>query len=405
MSEPLKGIQPLKGKHLQSFKESIAAYNIWKGSVSSGKTVASAVFRWVDYCLNGPEGPLLMVGKTELTLQRNVIDLLIQAYGKNVYVKNHKCYIFGRPCYMVGASDERSETKIRGLSLAGAYADEISLYPESFVQMLKNRLRIKGAKMFGTMNPDNPNHFINVDLINNDEIKDKTIWLSTMDDNPYLDPDYVERMKTAYPKSSMWYKRYILGIDCLAEGAVYDMWDEGKHVKDAPDLAKYDWYIGIDYGTNNPCAFLMIGMHNGNVYCAGEYYWDSLKKNKQKTDSEYADDLKTFIGNVKIKYVVIDPSALSFKVELARRGIPTRDADNSVLDGIRTTAKLLTAGKLHVNKVCVNLIKEFSGYVWDEKSQTSGEDKPMKANDHALDALRYVCHTVLGKGEVRVLRI
>lgn len=395
-------LSPLKGKHLESFKKSTAAYNIWKGSVSSGKTVASAVFRWVDYCINGPAGPLLMVGKTELTLQRNVIDLLIQAYGKNVYTKGHTCYIFGRPCYIVGASDERAEQKIRGLSLAGAYCDEISLYPESFVQMLKNRLRLKGAMLFGTMNPDNPNHFINADLINNEEITDKTIWLSTMDDNPYLDPDYVERMKTAYPKSSMWYKRYILGIDCLAEGAVYDMWDPDKHVTDYTDLQGWKWYVGIDYGTNNPCVFLMIGMHKGEAYCAGEYYWDSLKKNRQKTDGEYADDLISFIGNVSCE-VIMDPSALSFKVECRKRGISVRDADNSVPDGIRTTARLLTAGKYHVNKVCENHIKEFSGYVWDEKSQSSGEDRPMKANDHTMDACRYVLHTVLGKGEARAI--
>lgn len=398
-------LQPLKGKHLESFQGSTAAFNIWKGSVSSGKTVASAVFRWVDYCINGPAGPLLMVGKTEMTLKRNVINELIAAYGKAVYVKNHNCYIFGRECYMVGASDERAEQKIRGLSLAGAYCDEISLYPESFVQMLKNRLRIKGAMMFGTMNPDNPNHFINIDLIHNEEITDKTIWYSTMDDNPYLDPGYVQRTKTLYPKNSMWYKRYILGIDCLAEGAIYDMWDEKRHVKDIPDLQNWKWYVGIDYGTNNPCVFLMIGVHNGEAYVAGEYYYDASKHARQKDDAEYARDLQTFIGNVNIESVIIDPSALSFKVAIRKLGIRVRDANNTVLDGIRTVARLLASDKLHVNKTCVNLIKEMSGYVWDAKAQEKGIDAPMKVNDHAMDSLRYTIFTILGKGEAVVLRL
>lgn len=391
-------LSPLKGKHLESFRKSSAAYNIWKGSVSSGKTVASGVFRWVDFCINGPPGPLLMVGKTELTLQRNVVDLLIASYGKNVHTVGHSVFIFGRRCYMVGASDERAEQKIRGLSLAGAYCDEISLYPESFVKMLMNRLRLKDAKLFATMNPDSPNHFINTTLIYNDEIRDKTVWHSTMDDNPYLDPDYVERMKTAYPKTSMWYKRYILGIDCMAEGCIYDMWDESRHVSPNPTLEPTDWYVGIDYGTANPCAFLLIGLKDSSAYVAKEYYYDGVKSNRSKDDAEYARDLKEFIGSTKIRSVIIDPSALSFKVTVRKLGIPVRDADNSVIDGIRTVSRLLAGGNLHVNPSCTNLIREFSGYVWDAKAQEKGEDKPMKQNDHAEDALRYVCMTVLGKG-------
>jgi PBSX family phage terminase large subunit len=392
-------LSPLKGKHLQSFKESTAAYNIWKGSVSSGKTVASAVFRWVDYCINGPPGPLLMVGKTELTLQRNVIDLLIQAYGKNVYTRGHTCFIFGRPCYIVGASDERAEQKIRGLSLAGAYCDEISLYPESFVQMLKNRLRLKGAMLFGTMNPDNPNHFINIDLINNPEITEKTVWLSTMDDNPYLDPDYVQRMKTAYPKTSMWYKRYILGLDCLAEGAVYDMWDDSKHVyKNILPFPIEKYYVSIDYGTANPTVFLMFGTNGNRALCMKEYYYDSVKSSRQKTDSEYAQDFRQFVGDTKITSVIIDPSAASFRQQLRKDGWFVKDANNDVLDGIRTVSSMIQTGRYQVHESCKNHIMEFTGYVWDAKAQEHGEDRPMKVNDHSMDACRYFCHTVMAKG-------
>ena len=392
-------LNPLKGKHLESFKKSNAAYNIWKGSVSSGKTVASGVFRWVDWCINGPPGPLLMVGKTEITLQRNVIDLLIAAYGKNVITVGHSCFIYGRRCYIVGASDERAEQKIRGLSLVGAYCDEISLYPESFVQMLKNRLRLKDAKMFGTMNPDNPNHYINTTLINNDEIKDKTVWLSTMDDNPYLDPDYVQRMKTAYPKTSMWYKRYILGIDCLAEGAVYDMWDDKKIFKEQPWPTQY-YYVGIDYGTSNPTCFLLFGVTDNKALCLKEYYYDSTKSQRQKTDAEYAVDFKNFVGDIKVKSVIIDPSAASFRVQLRKDGWFVRDANNDVLDGIRTVSTMLQSGRYLVHESCKNHIAEFSGYVWDSKAQEHGEDKPMKQSDHSMDACRYALHTVMGKGGV-----
>jgi PBSX family phage terminase large subunit len=395
---------PLKGAHLQSFQAALKRYNIWNGAVSSGKTFTTLLVL-VLFCLKGPAGEILLIGKTERTLERNVIDPLIRIFGKAIRKVGSNVYIFGRRCYLVGANDERSEQKIRGISIVFAYCDEMTLYPESFTKMLITRLRQKGAAMVGTTNPDGPTHYLIEFMEQQQTNGNMNVWFSTMDDNPYLEPEYVDAMKKAYPKDSLWYKRYILGLWVAAEGVVYDMWDPAVHVTDKTDLQGWDWYIGIDYGTNNPCAFLMIGTHNGEAYCAGEYYWDSLKKNRQKTDSEYADDLVKFIGNVKVRAVILDPSALSFKVELRKRGISVKDADNSVLDGIRTVSRLLTAGKLHVNQSNENLIKEFSSYVWDEKSQSSGEDRPMKANDHALDALRYVCQTVLGKGGVKVLRI
>lgn len=401
----MPGLGPLEGVHLESFKAPLKRYNVWNGAVSSGKTITTC-FKLVDAIINGPPGEVLLVGKTELTLERNVIDPLISIFGQGIQKVGHQLFIFGRKCYLVGANDERSEQKIRGISLVLAYCDELTLFPESFFKMLITRLRQKNAALIATTNPDAPTHYLIDSLLENPGMKDDlNAWFSTMDDNAYLDPEYVKAMKKAYPESSLWYKRYILGLWVAAEGVIYDMWDPAKHVSDKTDMQAWEWYVGIDYGTNNPCAFLMIGTHNGEAFCAGEYYWDSLKKNRQKTDAEYADDLISFIGNVKVRYVIVDPSALSFKVELRRRGIPVKDADNSVLDGIRTVSRLLTAGKLHVNKSCENLIKEFSSYVWDEKSQTSGEDRPMKANDHALDALRYVMHTVLGRGEVKVLRI
>ena len=64
-----------RGKQLDSILDSTARINIWQGSVSSGKTISSLI-RWIEFCNNGAKGNLLMVGKTERTLKRNVIDVL-----------------------------------------------------------------------------------------------------------------------------------------------------------------------------------------------------------------------------------------------------------------------------------------------------------------------------------------
>src|SRR5512133_960712 len=150
---------PLEGIHLRSFQSRRKRYNVWNGAVSSGKTITS-LFVLVDFCNNGPAGEILLVGKTERTLERNVIDPLIKMFGRAVRKVGSSVYIYGRRCYIVGANDERSEQKIRGISLVCAYCDELTLYPESFFMMLKSRLRLKGAALIATTNPDAPTPYL-----------------------------------------------------------------------------------------------------------------------------------------------------------------------------------------------------------------------------------------------------
>ena len=131
--------------------------------------------------------------------------------------------------------------------------------------------------------------------------------------------------------------------------------------------------------------------------CDDQYYHSGRDSSKVKTDSEYADDLVKFMDGKPIKSVIIDPSAASFKAELRKRGIPTKDAINDVLDGIRLTASLFGQNIIQVNKKkCPNLIREFQSYVWDTKKSDQGEDVPLKQNDHGPDASRYILLTCVG---------
>ena len=126
------------GKQLDSILDSTARINIWQGSVSSGKTISS-LLRWIEFCQNGAKGNLLMIGKTERTLKRNVIDVLSDILdGSGSFITrtgSGEIQIGNRTIYIVGANDERAEAKIRGLTLAGAYGDEVTLWSESFFNM------------------------------------------------------------------------------------------------------------------------------------------------------------------------------------------------------------------------------------------------------------------------------
>lgn len=391
-------------KQLDSIKYSDARLNFWEGSVRSGKTIASIV-RWLDYIATGPPGDLLMIGKTERTLKRNILDVLDQILGDELYHYNSgagEAHICGRRVYVVGANDDRAEGKIRGATLAGAYGDEITLWPENFFKMLLSRLSVRGAKFFGTTNPDGPYHWLQTEYLEKEGLNLRA-WHFELDDNPNLDPEYVADLKREY--TGLWYKRFIQGLWVMAEGAIFDMWDDKRHIEVTPEgLTRR--IVSIDYGTTNPCTFGLFQWSDGTpVYLSREYWWDSKESGRQKTDSEYGDDFDSWLGSDKPEAVYVDPSAASFIAELRKRGHTVREADNSVTDGIRYVSSMLNDGRFYVDPSCRQTTREFSGYVWDAKAQKRGEDKPLKQNDHAMDRTRYALYTHFGLAREVISRV
>lgn len=309
--------------------------------------------------------------------------------------------LFGKKIYLVGASDERAEGRIRGASFCAALVDEVTILPESFFRMLFSRLSVPDAKLFGSSNPDSSFHWLKTDFIDRAEELDAAIFEFTLEDNPSLSKDFVDSLKKEY--TGLWYSRFIEGKWVQAEGAVYSMFNKDFHVISMPPQIASEYYLGIDYGTSNACCFLLIGFcpySYPNIWVEREYYWDSRKTGYQKTDAEYADDLMNFVQDVTLSGCYIDPSAASFKIELRRRKLYwfPKDAKHEVIDGIRLVSSLLLSGTLKVCKGCSNLIREFESYVWDEKAQKRGIDAPKKEFDHCLDSARYVIASRFANG-------
>ena len=81
-------------------------------------------------------------------------------------------------------------------------------------------------------------------------------------------------------------------------------------------------------------------------------------------------------------------------LELKRKhGIDVQGANNDVLKGIKAVSNLMGSGHLKVHERCEGLIDDFYSYVWDDKQQEKGQDKPVKKSDHFADALRYAILT------------
>ena len=382
-------ISQLSDIQLESIIDSTARINLWVGAVRSGKTFATNI-RFLEYCKTAPAGALMIGGKTERTIARNIIEPMKEIFGDKIVRTNYgrgEAYIAGRKCYLFGANDIRSESKLRGGTFAGGLGDEVSTWDIDFFKMALSRFSVTGSKFFGTTNPDSPLHPLKTEFIDRVSELDMKVWNLLLTDNKALGEDYKLSLMQEY--TGLWYSRYILGQWVVAEGAIYPMFDPEIHVVDKlPDMKQL--WVGGDYGTSNPCAFEIIGLGVDDcLYAIDEYYYSSKANyGKVKTDAQYSQDYQKFIGDRKPRFVFIDPSAASFIAQLHNDKVKNLAvANNSVMSGIRKVSTLLGLGKLKIHSSCTRLINEFSSYRWNEKSHI---EEPIRENDHCLDALRYV---------------
>lgn len=373
------------------------------GAIRSGKTVAMALSYVMWAMENFDEENFGMAGKTIGSFRRNVLavlKLMLKTRGYKVVdhradnmltiTRNDITNYF----YIFGGKDERSQDLIQGITLAGMFFDEVALMPESFVNQATARCSVEGSKWWFNCNPAGPFHWFKVNWI--DKVIEKNlIYLHfTMDDNLSLSESIKERYKKQW--SGVFYDRYILGLWAVAEGIIYDMFDKSKNVIESFKDLTTQKYVSCDYGTQNAMVFLLWEKGiDGIWYCTKEYYYSGRDKKKQKTDSEYADDLEEFVGDKKIKQVIVDPSAASFIAELKKRGFKVKKAKNDVEDGIREVGTALKQDKIRFKSNCTMTIKEFATYAWDPKASEKGLDKPIKENDHCMDAVRYFVYTIL----------
>lgn len=396
-------------KQIASIVQANRRINVWHGSIRSGKTIASLMAFLIAVAAAPGAGLIVVSGRTLDTIGRNVMEPLTESalfspirhcISWTPGAKN--AVIFGRTIHLVGANDRLAEGKIRGATVSLVYVDEASLMPRDFFRQLLGRMSVKGARMFATTNPDNPAHWLKKEFINRRGELNLIDWKFGLDDNPSLDPDYVADLKAEY--TGLWYKRFIMGDWVQSEGAVYEMWDESRHVVPAlPQITQWIC-IGIDYGTTNPFAALSMGLGTDQrLYLANEWRWDSKMTKRQLTDVEYSKRVRTWaaehpipgthLKGIRPDWWAVDPSAASFRIQLYEDGITAKLADNDVKSGIRTFGSLLATDRLRVHKSCQGLIDEIPGYSWDSGAAGKGTDAPIKAEDHSLDAGRYAVMT------------
>lgn len=372
------------------------------GAIRAGKTLCMSL-SFVFWAMeNFQYESFAMCGKTVGSFRRNVLfwlKLMLSSRGYQCEDKRSENLVIIRKgitenyFYIFGGKDERSQDLIQGITLAGVFLDEVALMPESFVNQATGRCSVDGSKFWFNCNPEFPSHWFKVNWIDKHDAKNLLYLHFTMDDNLSLSGKVKERYKRMY--TGVWYERFILGLWVLAQGLIYSMFQEA--IEDPPENQEPSEYcLSVDYGTMNAFAAILWGKYGEIWWAVREYYYSGRDAGEQKTDEEYAADLDETFADItpgKAIQTIIDPSAASFIALLRKRNgrYKVLHADNAVLDGIRETATALKTGKIKISSKLNAWRKEAEGYVWDEKA--GSEDKPVKVNDHAMDATRYFVKT------------
>ena len=376
---------PLTKMQQEYLRNCTHRYNVKCGATGSGKSYLDIAVTIPQRILAAKgEGLLVMIGNTRSTLERNILEPMRSLYTPDVVGSiraDNTAIIFGKKVYCLGADKSNSVSRIQGATFEWAYGDEVTTWAEPVFQMLKSRLRCPHSHFDGTCNPDSPNHWFKA-FLDSEGIdiyrQDYTIW-----DGALL-PEVVAQLEADYA-GTVYYDRYIRGLWTQAEGMVYPRWREAFEPRWEGEAD--EWAVSCDYGTQNAFAALLWARGGGTWHVVKEYRYSGRDTGHQKTDADYTADMAAFLGGLpRDTPFIIDPSATSFHAAMRRAGLKVRKARNAVEDGIRETAACMQSGSVRVADGLPELEKEFAGYVWDAKADG---DRPVKENDHLMDALRY----------------
>lgn len=384
---------PLTDKQQQYLNNCNHRWSVKVGATGSGKS-------FVDYAVTIPkrllalrgEGLAVMLGNTRGTLERNILEPMRSIWGQDLVGNirsDNTVSLFGRKVYALGADNKKHIQRIQGATFEYVYGDEVTTWAEGVFQMLKSRLRCKHSCFDGTCNPDNPRHWFKHFLDSDADIYQQHY---TIDDG-CLPPDTVEALKREYA-GTIFYGRYILGEWVAAEGLVYDMFSAERHVIDDVET-EGDYFVSCDFGIQNATVFLLWRKMRGENkwVCLREWYHSGRESKVQKTTAELVSGLKMLCGDIMPRLVIVDPSAAALIVDMRRAGFHVQAADNDVINGISEVGSMLSQDRLLFASACKHTLDEFGIYAWDTRAADAGYDRPIKDNDHCMDAVRYFVKT------------
>lgn len=384
------------------------------GAIRSGKTIAMicGFFLWSLDTFRGEN--FILAGKTIGALKKNVIGPALQilsGWGLSYsYISSGdgaRLEVGENVYYLYDAHNERSQDRLQGLTAAGALADEVALFPRSFVEQMIGRCSVEGSRLWLNCNPESPAHFVKTELI--DKADEKNIYRLhfLMEDNLTLSPK--TRAKYERMFSGVFYRRFIRGEWALTDGLVYPQFADAPETFLIDELPAIQYaVIGVDFGgTGSAHSFTLTGITPGmrQVVALDEYYHNNktggVLSPKQVEDA-FVDFVRRAQSRWRVREAYCDSAeqtliqGLTIAAARTGLGIEIRNARKGPIhDRIMFYNSLMAQGRFLVHRRCKALSKALCEAVYDSKHST--EDIRLDdgtTNIDSLDSLEYSTESV-----------
>lgn len=327
----------------------------------------------------------ILAGVSSATIHKNILQELYNMYSIEPKFDKHGNFkLFGVKVVQTYTGNIGGVASVRGMTAYGAYINEASLAKQEVFAEIVSRCSAEGARILADTNPDNPEHWLKKEYIDNQSENIKSFHFM-LDDNIFLSDRYRNNIKESTP-SGMFYDRDIKGLWVSAEGVVYQDFDANKHYINSDDLpAMQSYYCGVDWGYEHWGSIVVIGVDDsGNNYIIEEHatqheqieYWVEIAKGIQE---RYGSRTPFYCDSARPEYVS----------RFYKEGITAINADKARLSGVEMVAGMFKRNQLFVcrDKV-VKFRDEIYQYIWDKK-----KGEPIKEHDDVLDSLRYAIYT------------
>lgn len=389
-------------------------YNLKVGARRCGKTYLDNLWTIPSRIIDrkGKDGLNVILGVSNGTIERNVLQPLRQIYGKGLVTtinSNNIARLFGEEVYCLGAEKVSQVSKIQGTSIKYCYGDEVAKWNQEVFEMLKASLDKPYSMFDGALNPENQNHWLKKDFLDVIEEKGLDVYVQhyTIFDNPFLSKEFVDNLCKEY-EGTVYYDRLILGLWKNAEGIIYRQFADNPsaYIKDKAvdeNGNKKNFMIisiGIDYGaTEGETEFKATGI---TPYFKEVWTIDEEKLTGLHTPEQMYEKFAEFYNRVvqeygKVTHCFADYGALGqvltfgMNKYLQQHRIPIQVQDcikGRIVDRIELDCHLFGQNRRFILKKCKYLIEAYSQALWDDKREDERLDDGTTPIDD-LDASEY----------------
>ncbi|MGK4035190.1 PBSX family phage terminase large subunit [Lactobacillus crispatus] len=335
---------------------------------------------------NDKHPQFILAGASSGSIYNNIIAELSRQFGLDLRPDKHNHYhLFGVDIVPVYTASIAGLSGARGFTSYGAYVNETTLANREVFNEIRNRCSMEGSHIICDSNPDIPTHWLKTDFIDNhDPVAGIITYTFTIDDNTFLDPDYVTSLKASTPKG-MFYDRAINGLWVTGDGIVYQDFNKDTMVIDDSEIPDgLEYYCGVDWG-----------------FARGHENVITVMGDDPDTDITYLTDIFSSTGKyidywVDIAHQIQEQHGynINFWCDSARpeyvsyfqqKSINARNADKSVMDGIEYCSQRIKMGKFKILRSCAKpFLDDVFQYVWDPVKGV-----PKKEHDNVMDSFRY----------------